>query len=73
MTSGILGSTVKQHLACLRRLFDWRVPPTNPAHSVRATPSTKDPVLSSEEARALLEGMEVATVTPSVPPASPTT
>jgi len=32
--------TVKQHLACIRVLFDWlvigQVMPTNPAHSVRA-------------------------------------
>lgn len=31
--------TVKQHLACIRMLFDWlvtgQVMPTNPAHSVR--------------------------------------
>ena len=32
-------STVKQHLACIRMLFDWlvtgHVMPSNPAHSVR--------------------------------------
>jgi integrase/recombinase XerD len=31
--------TVKQHLACIRMLFDWlvtgQVVPTNPAHAVR--------------------------------------
>ena len=31
--------TIKQHLACIRMLFDWlvigQVMPTNPAHSVR--------------------------------------
>ena len=62
--------TVKQHLACIRMLFDWlvigQVMPTNPAHSVRgprhsvAKGSTK--VLSSEEATALLAGMDVGTV-----------
>ena len=62
--------TVKQHLACIRMLFDWlvigQVMPSNPAHSVRgprhsvAKGSTK--VLSSEEATALLTTMNVSTV-----------
>ena len=62
--------TVKQHLACIRMLFDWlvigQVMPTNPAHSVRgprhsvSKGSTK--VLSSEEATALLTNMNVTTV-----------
>ena len=62
--------TVKQHLACIRMLFDWlvigQVVPTNPAHSVRgprhsvSKGSTK--VLSSEEATALLTNMDVTTV-----------
>src|ERR1017187_5022100 len=62
--------TVKQHLACIRMLFDWlvigQVVPTNPAHSVRGPRHlvTKGvtPVLSSEEATALLTGMDVSTV-----------
>src|SRR5271156_6055820 len=62
--------TVKQHLACIRMLFDWlvtgQVLPSNPAHSVRGPRHSVikgvTPVLSSEEASALLEGMEVATV-----------
>ena len=61
--------TVKQHLACIRMLFDWlvvgQVMPTNPAHSVRGPHSVSKgstPVLSSEEATALLTCMDVSTV-----------
>ena len=62
--------TVKQHLACIRMLFDWlvtgQVMPTNPAHSVRgprhSVSKGSTPVLSSEEATALLTGMDVSTV-----------
>jgi site-specific recombinase XerD len=62
--------TVKQHLACIRMLFDWlvtgQVMPSNPAHSVRGPRHSVSkgvtPVLSSEEATALLMGMDVSTV-----------
>src|SRR5712691_9240803 len=61
--------SVKQHLACIRMLFDWlvtgQVVPVNPADSVPgAAPlvSKGPPVLSSEEATALLGGMDVSTV-----------
>jgi site-specific recombinase XerD len=62
--------TVKQHLACIRMLFDWlvvgQVMPTNPAHSVRgprhSVTKGSTPVLSSEEATSLLTGMDVSTV-----------
>jgi integrase/recombinase XerD len=62
--------TVKQHLACIRMLFDWlvtgQVVPANPAHSVRgprhSVSKGSTPVLSSEEARELLKGMDVSTV-----------
>jgi site-specific recombinase XerD len=62
--------TVKQHLACIRMLFDWlvvgQVMPSNPAHSVRgprhSVSKGSTPVLSSEEATALLTGMNVSTV-----------
>ena len=62
--------TVKQHLACIRMLFDWlvigQVMPTNPAHSVRgprhSVSKGSTPVLSSEEATALLIGLDVSTV-----------
>lgn len=62
--------TVKQHLACIRMMFDWlvtgQVVPVNPAHSVRgprfSVSKGVTPVLSSEEATALLTGMDVSTV-----------
>jgi len=62
--------TVKQHLACIRMLFDWlvtgQVMQSNPAHSVRgprhSVSKGSTPVLSSEEATALLTGMDVSTV-----------
>jgi len=61
--------TVKQHLACIRMLFDWlvtgQVMPSNPAHSVRGPRHSVSkgvtPVLSSEEAATLLAGMDVST------------
>lgn len=62
--------TVKQHLACIRMLFDWlvtgQVVPSNPAHAVRGPRHSimkgATPVLSSEEASDLLKGMDVSTV-----------
>src|SRR5271170_7117251 len=62
--------SVKQHLACIRMLFDWlvtgQVIPSNPAHSVRGPRHSVSkgitPVLSSEEATALLTGMDVSSV-----------
>jgi site-specific recombinase XerD len=62
--------SVKQHLACIRMLFDWlvtgQVIPSNPAHSVRGPRHSVSkgvtPVLSSEEATALLAGMDVSSV-----------
>jgi site-specific recombinase XerC len=62
--------TVKARLAAIRHLFDWlvtgQVVPVNPASSVRgpshtATPG-KAPVLSPEEARALIDSIEVTTI-----------
>jgi site-specific recombinase XerD len=62
--------TVKQHLAALRMLFDWlvtgQVIATNPAHAVRGPKYVvkrgKTPVLASDEARALLDSIEVSTL-----------
>jgi integrase/recombinase XerD len=62
--------SVKQHLACIRMPFDWlvtgQVVPVNPAHSVRGPRHSVSkgvtPVLSSEEATALLEGTDVSSV-----------
>jgi site-specific recombinase XerD len=62
--------TVKQHLACIRMLLDWLVTGqvllSNPAHSVRGPRHSVikgvTPVLSSEEATALLSGMDISSV-----------
>jgi integrase/recombinase XerD len=62
--------TVKQHLACIRMLFNWlvtgQVVPSNPAHAVRgprhSVSKGSTPVLSSAEASELLKGMDVSTV-----------
>jgi integrase len=59
--------SVKQHLAAIRMLFDWLVTghviDTNPAHSVRGLRYTvkkgKTPVLTAEEAHALLESIPI--------------
>lgn len=61
--------TVKQQLAGIRHLFDWlvigQVVPTNPAASVRGPAHSvrrgKTPVLAPEEARALLDAIDVTT------------
>jgi len=61
--------TVKARLAALRHLFDWlvigQVVPVNPAGSVRGPSHTvkagKTPVLSPEEARALLDSIDITT------------
>ncbi len=62
--------TVKQHLAAIRMLCDWlvvgQVLKTNPASSVRgprySVKKGKTPVLSADEARELLEGIDTTTV-----------
>src|SRR4051794_38185862 len=58
--------TVKQHLACLRMLFDWlvtgQVLPSNPPHAVRgprhSVSKGATAVISSAEARELLDSMD---------------
>jgi len=63
-------STVKQHLAAIRMLFDWlvvgQIVPVNPATSVRGPKHVvkrgKTPVLSTEEARQLLSSMDTSHV-----------
>jgi site-specific recombinase XerC len=60
--------TVKQRLAALRHLFDWlvtgQIVPVNPAASVRGPAHTarrgKTPVLAPDEARALLDSIDVS-------------
>jgi site-specific recombinase XerD len=66
----IAAPSVKQRLAALRMLFDWlvvgQVLPTNPAASVRGPGHSvkvgKTPVLTADEARALLDAIETDTV-----------
>ena len=61
--------TVKQRLAALKHLFDWlvtgQVIPTNPAGSVRGPSHVvkegKTPVLAPDEARVLLDSIDVTT------------
>ncbi len=61
--------TVKARLAAIRHLFDWlvigQVMPTNPAGSVRGpshvVKAGKTPVLAPEEARALIDAIEITT------------
>jgi site-specific recombinase XerD len=61
--------TAKLRLAAVRRLFDWlvigQVIPTNPAASVRGPAHSvkrgKTPVLAPEEARALLDSIDIST------------
>jgi site-specific recombinase XerD len=61
--------TAKLRLAALRHLFDWlvtgQVMPANPAHSVRGPAHSpkigRTAVLAPEEARALLDSIEITT------------
>ena len=61
--------SVKQQLAAIRHLFDWLVPgqviPTNPVASVRGPSHVvrqgKTPVLEPDEARTLLDAIDVTT------------
>ncbi len=62
--------TIKQHLACLRMMFDWlvvgQIVPSNPARSVREPKHSVSvgvtPVLSAEEARVLLDSIDTSSV-----------
>src|ERR1019366_2970571 len=62
--------SVKQHLAAIRMLFDFlvigQIVPMNPASSVRGpkwvVKKGKTPVLTAEEARALLDSIDVTTI-----------
>lgn len=63
-------ATVKQHLAAIRMLFDWlvigQVVEVNPASSVRGPKHVvkrgKTPVLKAEQARELLDSIEISTI-----------
>ena len=62
--------TVKQHLAAIRMLFDWlvtgQIVATNPAHAVRGpkhvVKTGKTTVLTSEQARELLDSIDASTL-----------
>jgi integrase len=62
--------SIKQHLAALRRLFDWlvigHVIDVNPAHAVRGprhvVKKGRTPVLERDEARALLDSIDTSTL-----------
>jgi site-specific recombinase XerD len=62
--------TVKQYLASIRMCFDWLVTggvlAANPAHAVRGPKHVvkrgKTPVLTSDQARALLESIDTSTL-----------
>ncbi len=62
--------TVKRHLAAIRGLFDWlvtgQIVPHNPALSVRGPKHSqrrgKTPILGADEARALLDAIDVSTL-----------
>ena len=70
LTKKLAPASVKQHLAAIRILFDWlvvgQVLPFNPASSVRGPKYVvkrgKTPVLSAEEARGLLDGIDLSTM-----------
>jgi site-specific recombinase XerD len=70
LTRGYTAPTVKQHLAAIRRLFDWlivgQVVGQNPAAPVRGPSHVvkkgKTPVLDGDEARKLLDGIDASTV-----------
>jgi site-specific recombinase XerD len=68
LSDGLSKPTVKQHLAAIRMLFDWMVTggfvPFNPAASVRGpkyvVKKGKTPVLTPEDARLLLDSIDVS-------------
>jgi site-specific recombinase XerD len=70
MQSGFEKPSVKQHLAAIRMLFDWlvtgQVVATNPAHAVRGpkhvVKTGKTTVLDAEQARRLLDSIDISTV-----------
>jgi integrase/recombinase XerD len=68
LSHGLAKPSVKQHLAAIRMLFDWMVTggflPFNPAASVRGpkyvVKKGKTPVLTPEEARVLLDSIDIS-------------
>jgi site-specific recombinase XerC len=70
MQSGFEKPSVKQHLAAIRMLFDWlvtgQIVATNPAHAVRGpkhvVKTGKTTVLDAEQARRLLDSIDISAV-----------
>lgn len=70
LTRSYSAPTVKQHLAAIRRLFDWlivgQVIEQNPAAPVRGpqhiVKKGKTPVLDGDEARRLIDSIDVSTI-----------
>ena len=70
LTHGYRAPTVKQHLAALRMLFDWlivgQVVEQNPAAAVRGPKHVvkkgKTPVLDGDEAKKLIDSIDVSTI-----------
>src|SRR5205085_5818622 len=70
LTHSYSAPTVKQHLAAIRRLFDWlivgQVIDQNPAAPVRGpthiVKKGKTPVLDGDEARRLIDSIAVSTI-----------
>jgi site-specific recombinase XerD len=70
LTHSYSAPTVKQHLAAIRRLFDWlivgQIVDQNPAAPVRGpshiVKKGKTPVLDADEARKLLDSIDVSTI-----------
>jgi site-specific recombinase XerC len=69
LTHNYSAPTVKQHLAAIRRLFDWLIvgqvidqnpaaPGRGPTHIVK---KGKTPVLDGDEARKLIDSIDVST------------
>ncbi len=62
--------TVKQHLACIRQLFDWlivgQIVASNPASAVRgprhSVQTGSTPVLAADQARHLLNSIDISTL-----------
>lgn len=70
LTQRLSAPTTKLHLAAIRMLYDYlvtgQIVPFNPAASVRGPKHVvkkgKTPVLSAEEARQLIDGIELSTI-----------
>lgn len=70
LTHRVKAPTVKMHLAAIRKMFDYlvlgQIVPVNPASSVRGPKHVvkkgKTPVLTAEEARQLLDSIDVRTI-----------